>query len=66
LKRNIFIMLSACLLLTSFFYLAFADHDEDHEKKESKFLAPVNNDTFKQECGVCHFAYLLSPVKNNA
>jgi cytochrome c553 len=50
-------MLSACLLLTSFFHLAFADHDEDHEKKESKFLAPVNNDTFKQKCGACHFAY---------
>jgi len=30
------------------------DHDDDHE---SKYLTPVNNDTFKQECGACHFAY---------
>lgn len=56
-KRNIFIMVSTCLLLTSFFHLAFADHEEDHEKKESKYLVPVNNDTFKLECGACHFAY---------
>jgi hypothetical protein len=58
-KRNIFIMLITCLLLTSFFHLAFADHedDDDHERRENKYLAPVNNDTFKQECGACHFAY---------
>jgi hypothetical protein len=56
-KRNICIFLSACLLLTSIFHIAFADHDDDHEKKENKYLAPVNNSTFKQECGACHFAY---------
>ena len=56
-KRNIFIIFSACLLLTSFCHLAFADHDDDHEKRESKYLAPVNNDAFKQECGACHFSY---------
>ncbi len=58
-KRKIFIMFITCLLLTSFFHLASADHDDedDYERRESKYLAPVNNDTFKQECGVCHFAY---------
>jgi hypothetical protein len=30
------------------------DHDDDHE---SKYLPAVNNETFKQECGACHFAY---------
>ena len=33
------------------------DDDDDHERGETKYLAPVNNDTFKQECGACHFAY---------
>lgn len=33
------------------------DDDDDHERHESKYLLPVNNDTFKQECGACHFAY---------
>ncbi len=56
-KLNIIILLSACLLSTSFLQGAFADHNDDHEKKDSKYLAPVNNDTFKQECGACHFAY---------
>ena len=32
---------------------AFADDD----KHEEKYFAPVNNETFKQECGACHFAY---------
>ena len=30
------------------------DHDNDHE---TKYLTPVNNEAFKQECGACHFAY---------
>lgn len=32
-----------------------SDHDDD--KHEKKYLTPVNNETFKQECGACHFAY---------
>ncbi|MCB2184210.1 MAG: diheme cytochrome c [Desulfobulbaceae bacterium] len=50
-------MLITCFLLTSFFHLAIADHDDDHKKRKSKYLAPVNNVAFKQECGACHFAY---------
>ncbi|MFT5702577.1 MAG: hypothetical protein ACI8ZB_005500 [Desulforhopalus sp.] len=56
-KWNIFIIFSACVLSILFFHEAFADHDKDHEKKDRKYLAPVNNGTFKQECGACHFAY---------
>jgi hypothetical protein len=39
-------------------YKKIFDHDDDHDDDhESKYLAPVNNETFKQECGACHFAY---------
>lgn len=55
--QRISIMLAICLLITSFFHSAFADHDDDQEKKEGKYLEPVNNETFRQECGACHFAY---------
>jgi len=53
-KRNKFIMLAIYLLLISFSYDAFADHDDNHE---NKYLSPVNNETFKKECGACHSAY---------
>ena len=36
------------------FSVAFADDDDDHE---NKYLVPVNNETFKEECGACHFVY---------
>ncbi|MDT8380441.1 MAG: diheme cytochrome c [Desulfotignum sp.] len=41
----------------------FADddeHDKDHGKhhnNEKRQSVSVNNDTYAQECGVCHFAY---------
>ena len=38
-------------------YKKLFDHDDDDEKHESKYLIPVSNETFKQECGACHFAY---------
>lgn len=57
-QRNKFIMLAICLLLISFSHDAFSDHDDDHhDDHESKYLTPVNNETFKQECGTCHFPY---------
>jgi hypothetical protein len=33
------------------------DDDDHHHGHKSKYLTPVNNKTFKQECGACHFAY---------
>jgi len=47
--RNKFIMLKSCFLLISIFHDAFADHDDDREKHEDKYLTPVNNETFIQE-----------------
>jgi hypothetical protein len=40
-------------------YKKIFDHDEDDddEKHGNEYLSPVNNETFKQECGACHFAY---------
>jgi len=56
-KHNKFIILTSCFLLILFSHDAFADHNTDREKHESKYLTSVNNETFKQECGTCHFAY---------
>ena len=45
------------------------DHDDDHKHRkrnrkrhrdnehDGSYLKPVNNPTYKEECGVCHFAY---------
>lgn len=56
-QRNRFIILAICLFLISLSPEAIADHDDDRKKHESQYLTPVNNETFKQECGACHFAY---------
>jgi hypothetical protein len=52
-KKMILILISYFLLFLLPFSIAIAD-DDDHE---SKYLTPVNNEAFKQECGACHFAY---------
>ena len=56
-QRNRHIILAICLLLISLPHDAFADHDNDRKEHESKYIEPVNNQTFKKECGACHFAY---------
>ena len=41
------------------------DHDDDHYEKgldyskhhRKRYLRPVSNPTYKEECGACHFAY---------
>jgi len=33
------------------------DDDDDDEKDKNEYLTPVSNETFKKECGACHFAY---------
>ena len=38
-------------------YKKIFDDDDDHKEHGSEYLAPVNNEIFKQECGACHFAY---------
>ncbi len=42
-------MLKSCFLLISIFHDVFADHDNDREKHEGKYLTSVNNETFIQE-----------------
>ena len=59
--RNKFIMLTSCFLLISFFHDAFADHDDDREKHEGKYLRPVNNETFIQE-----WALPIPAIEQNA
>ena len=56
-QQNIFILLVSCLFLISLSPKAIADHDDERKRHGSKYLTPVNNEVFKQECGVCHFAY---------
>ena len=70
-KSMFFFTICCFLLLLLSFSVSFADDDNhDNNKKwynkvfdhddddhESKYLTPVNNDTYKQECGACHFAY---------
>jgi len=53
-KRMSMILISCLLIILFPFSFASADDDDDHE---NKYLAPVNNETFKQECGACHFVY---------
>lgn len=62
-KGSKYIILAGVLLILCFSGAAFADDDEhenDHEKHhshEKRQPLSVNNDTYRQECGACHFAY---------
>lgn len=71
-KKMILILISYFLLFLLPFSIAIADDDDhkgdkkwykkifnhdDDDDHESKYLTPVNNEAFKQECGACHFAY---------
>lgn len=64
------LFLAALLLGGGTLYTAFADHDEhknhhedkkkdrkDTEHGDHRDLAPVNNATYMENCGACHFAY---------
>ncbi len=69
--RKTHIILAALLLFVNgVVYTASADHDEHKEKRrhqekhrhhsdhyESRYLLPVNNATYKENCGSCHFTY---------
>ena len=69
-KKWTFFFLAIFWVTGGSFCTALADHDEDDERekhqkeyrKESehgreKHLPPVNNESYKTECGACHFAY---------
>ena len=64
------LLLAFFLLGGGIFFTAFADHDDDedrhrYEKRERKHsehnskrdVATVNNPTYTENCGACHFAY---------
>jgi len=64
------VLLAFFLLGSGILFTAFADHDDDedrhrYEKRERKHaehnskrdLATVNNPTYTENCGACHFAY---------
>jgi hypothetical protein len=49
LEELLTVKLTSCFLLILFSHDAFADHDNDWEKDESKYFTPVNNKTLLQE-----------------
>jgi hypothetical protein len=51
--NNVFIVLTSYIILLS----PFSVIASEHEKHETKYFTPANNETFKQTCGACHFAY---------
>lgn len=66
----IVILLAFLLMANGVIYTAFADHDDhegrkQHRKRERKHseyngkgnLSAVNNPTYQENCGACHFAY---------
>ena len=52
-NRKMSVVFAGCFLLL----LPFPGVASKHERHESKYFAPVNNEMFKQTCGACHFAY---------
>jgi hypothetical protein len=68
-KKSI-ILVALLLMVNGVFYAALADHDEHKERNRyqkghgnssehdgKRHLKPVDNPTFKEICGDCHFAY---------
>lgn len=51
---RLFILSISLLILTAPGY-TLADHNK--EKHTQKYMKPVTNQTYKTECGACHFAY---------
>lgn len=56
-REKRFIILISCLFVLFFVHGAYAGHLDEHHKKETEHLQPVNNTTYKEVCGACHFAY---------
>lgn len=68
--KMIAILFTLLIVENGFFYTALADHDghkerRRHQRRErrhsehngQKKLPAVNNSTYKENCGACHFAY---------
>jgi len=70
--RKWIIFLAAFLvMINGAFYAVLADHDDDHDREsrhqerygekskdhKKRYLTPVDNPTYMEACGGCHFAY---------
>jgi hypothetical protein len=64
-KKWIVFFTAFFLLANGIFYFASADDDDNHHNKDrehskhysKRYLDPVNNQTYKEKCGACHFVY---------
>jgi len=69
-KRSIILLTALLLVANGVFYTALADHNEHNERKRyqkqhrnrsehdgKRLFKPVDNPTYKEICGECHFAY---------
>ena len=69
-KKCIIFGVALLLIVNGVFYTAFADHDDHKEKRRyqkrelrhsehngKRNLTIVNNPTYTENCGACHFAY---------
>lgn len=56
-REKRFIILLSCLMVLFFVHGAYAGHHDDHHKNEKEHFQPVNNITYKEMCGSCHFVY---------
>lgn len=51
--NKVVIVISIYIILISPFYVIASEH----EKHETKYFTPINNETYKQTCGACHLSY---------
>lgn len=69
-KKGIILLVALSLMTNGVFYAALADHNEHKERRRyqkrhrngsenyrKRYLEPVDNPTYKEICGDCHFAY---------
>ena len=69
-KKGIILLVALLLMANGVFHAALADHNEHKERKQyqkryrnssehdgKSHLKPVDNPTYKEICGDCHFAY---------
>ena len=62
-QNRILFLVALVLLINGVFIKALADDDDDDDhhnsskKYNKKYIAPVNNPIYEEECGACHFPY---------
>jgi len=57
-RKALFILVSLLFCLNLGAVLADDDgHDRKYRKHDRRYLSPVENPTYQEQCGACHFAY---------